>query len=299
MNEIIFENKDKILNEINDSIMKDTLNLLLIGEVPENFIEEVINLYYNKKYNCNYDHKMFNENILFIDGYQDINSSICNNVIHHFSKKVNIKRKFVIIYHFDNFSDILQANFKNYINNNIFYIFCTKSINKIYETIITRTKHIYFDNLSSENIIKYINNLSQLNKIELKQEDIDFILEKKMNKNEIKNIFNYVRLLNKVDIKDIIENQYCIDNKNIETYFNHIEKNDLKESIKILFNIHDKGYSLIDIYFFIYEYIKNTMKNENVIHLVAYYINKIYEGYDSKLSLVFFTKDCIKKEYIK
>ena len=95
MDEIIFENKDKILNEINVSIMKDTLNLLLIGEVPENFIEEVINLYYNKKYNCNYDHKKFNENILFIDGYQDINSSICNNVIHHFSKKVNIKSQMI------------------------------------------------------------------------------------------------------------------------------------------------------------------------------------------------------------
>lgn len=301
MNNLIFENKNKIIQDVTECIYKDDMNLLLLGIIPENFIDEVINLYYNIKYKCEYEREKYNENILFIDGFNDINSSICNNLIHNFSKKVNIKKKFVVIFNFDNFSDILQSGFKNYINKNIFYIFCSKTINKIYETIVTRTNHIIFEKLSYENINIYINNLCNYYNIQLSRDDKNIIVEKDMTIQEIKNVFNYIRLLKKSDIKEILDNLYCIDKKNIECYFKKIENNDLKGSINILFEIYERGYSLIDIYFFIYEYIKNNINNtnNNVIHLIAYYINKIYEGYDSKLSLVFFTNDCIKSIFIK
>lgn len=295
MDTFIFENKNKIMVDINNYITNDTMNLLLIGIIPENFIEAIIQLYYKEKYNCDY---CVNENVLFIDGYNDINSSLCNTTIYNFSKKVNIKKKFVVIYNFDNFSDILQSSFKNYINNNIFFILCTKSIHKIYETIITRTHSIIFEKITSKNTIIYINKLCNQYNITLNENDKNVMLN--MTLQEIKNIFNYIRLLNNEDIKDILDNLYCIDKKNIENYFNQIKKQDFKKSIVILFDIYEKGYSLIDIYFFIYEYIKtNINNNEQVIHLISFYINKIYEGFDSKLSLVFFTNDCIQKEYIK
>lgn len=301
MNSLIFENKTKIIEDVNKYIHNDSMNLLLLGIIPDYFIDEVINLYYNIKYKCEYDSKNHNENILFIDGYNDINSTICNNLIHNFSKKVNIKKKFIIVYNFDNFSDNLQSGFKNYIHTNIFYIFCSKSINKIYETIITRTNHILFEKLSNDNTMTYINKLCEKQNISLSEKDKNILIEKNMTIKDIKNIFNYIRLLNKVDIKNILDNLYCIDKKNIDCYFNNIENKDLNNSIKILFEIYDKGYSLIDIYFFLYEYIKNNINNNNneVIHIIAYYINKIYEGYDSKLSLVFFTNDCIQKRFIK
>jgi len=67
-----------------------------------------------------------------------------------------------------------------------------------------------------------------------------------------------------------------------------------------MFNLYDNGYSVTDIYFFIYEYVKNNLNNDNgyILSIVSYYINKIYDGYDSKLSLVFFTNNIIKGSII-
>ena len=85
-----------------------------------------------------------------------------------------------------------------------------------------------------------------------------------------------------------------------QQYFDLIKMNTLtntniKESIKILFDFHDKGYSLIDIYHFMYEYIKmsNNEHKYKIIEKLCLYIQYIYEGFDNKIMLMFYTNDLI------
>jgi hypothetical protein len=60
-----------------------------------------------------------------------------------------------------------------------------------------------------------------------------------------------------------------------------------------LFGLYDKGYSLIDIYHFMYEYIKvtNHPKKYIIIEKLCSYIQYIYDGFDNKIMLMFFTND--------
>ena len=61
----------------------------------------------------------------------------------------------------------------------------------------------------------------------------------------------------------------------------------------MLFTLYDKGYSLIDIYHFMYEYIKITNHPNKyvIIEKLCYYIQYVYEGFDNKIMLVFFTNE--------
>lgn len=299
MEYIIFENKEKIISQINECIKNDNLNLLLIGNIPSDFITKIIELYYKKKYNISFDNKY--DNMLTLDGHNDINNNIINNIT-TFKRKVSLKKKIIIIYNFDNLSDYLQNNFKRHITNKIIFILCSKNIDSIYESILTRTTHIFFEEFKKDNKILYINTLIKKYKIYLNDSEIEDILNKNINIFEINKVFKYIKLINIKDynIKNIIDNLYCIDISKIELYFELIKKKDIKGSINLMFNLYDNGYSVTDIYFFIYEYVKNNLNNDNgyILSIVSYYINKIYDGYDSKLSLVFFTNNIIKGSII-
>lgn len=292
------ENKEKIILQINECIKNDNLNLLLIGNIPSNFIKQIIEIYYKTKYNTNIDNR--HDNMLILDGYNDINNNIFNN-IKTFNNKVTFRKKIIIIYNFDNLSDYLQTQFKDYINNKIIYILSCKNMDSIYETILTRTTHIFFEEFKRENKILYINKLIKKYKIYLNISEIEDILNKNINIFEINKVFKYIKLTNKdYNIKNIIDNLYCIDISKIKLYLELIKNKDIKGSINLMFNLYDNGYSVMDIYFYIYEYVKNNLNNDNgyILNIVSYYINKIYDGYDSKLSLVFFTNNIIKKTNI-
>ena len=60
-----------------------------------------------------------------------------------------------------------------------------------------------------------------------------------------------------------------------------------------MFGLYDKGYSLIDIYHFMYEYIKVTNHPNKyiIIEKLCSYIQYIYDGFDNKIMLMFFTND--------
>ena len=72
-----------------------------------------------------------------------------------------------------------------------------------------------------------------------------------------------------------------------------MKRRQLKNGIEVLFELYDKGYSLIDIYHFLYEYIKvsNHPNKYIIIEKLCLYIQYIYDGFDNKIMLMFFTND--------
>jgi hypothetical protein len=109
----------------------------------------------------------------------------------------------------------------------------------------------------------------------------------------IYNLFYKLKLLKKNHIKDIIPYITLIDYTLFDNYFELLNKNELKNGIDLLFELYDKGYSLIDIYHFMYEYIKvsNHPNKYIIIEKLCLYIQYIYDGFDNKIMLMFFTNE--------
>jgi len=72
----------------------------------------------------------------------------------------------------------------------------------------------------------------------------------------------------------------------IRTWIEHY----LKLGIDRIF-IYNNGYDLSDIYYFLYEFVKDYEKYTFVVKLLCYYINQHCNGYYHKLYLVFLTND--------
>jgi hypothetical protein len=105
LSDIITPNKEEIIEQINHHIETHNMNLLLIGS-PYTFKSHVLNLiikeYYKKENVTSY-----NNLILSLDCFNDINFSNLNNDVNTFCKTNSFHKKFLII---DNFDIIGEGN---------------------------------------------------------------------------------------------------------------------------------------------------------------------------------------------
>jgi DNA polymerase III delta prime subunit len=292
--DIITPNKEDIIEQINHHIESQNMNLLLIGS-PYTFKSHTMNLiikeYYKKENVPSYNHL-----ILSLDCFNDINFSNLNNDVNTFCKTNSFHKKFLIIDNFDIISEANQQYLKILMDNckNTFFLFSCENTNKINEIIQTRVTPIYFYDLTKDNYTELVTHIS-------KSENIYFDIQPLIQHSNISpyyiyNIFNKIKLLkeDKIQIqKYLLTINYSI----FDNYLLHISCQDVKKATDILFELFEKGYSLLDIYYFFYEYIKlSTNSNKyNLIELVCLYIQYIYDGYDNKLMLLFFTNDIIVK----
>jgi hypothetical protein len=295
LKDVIMPNKEEILLKINEYIEENKMNLLFIGSnntFKSRIIYLLVEEYYKKKGIHNYKHLVMN-----IDCFMDITFSNSINEIKTFCKTNTSNKKMIIIDNFDIINESNQQYLKTWMDNckNTFFVFGCENTNKINEIIQTRVTPIYLDDLTH---VQY-NELIELimNKEEIIIDNIECLFKyTNITIYFIYNLFNKLKLLKKKKIEDITKYITLIDYNIFDNYFELIKtKIHIKEPINLLFDLYDKGYSLIDIYYFMYEYIKisNHEYKYKIIEKLCMYIQYIYEGYDNKIMLMFYTNDLI------
>jgi hypothetical protein len=292
LSDIIMQNKTEILALLDHYMNTNNMNLLFIGS-NNTFKSKIITLlveeYYNKK-RINYKNLVMN-----IDCFMDITFSNSINEIKTFCKTNTLHPKIIVIDNFDIINESNQQYLKKWMDNckNTFFIFGCENTNKINEIIQTRITPIFIEDLNIDNYRELIETISKKENIIIDNID-DLLKYKNMSIYFIYNLFYKLKLLKKTHIVDIIPYITLIDYTLFDNYFHLLKKNDnLKKSIEILFGLYDKGYSLIDIYHFMYEYIKvtNHPNKYTIIEKLCSYIQYIYDGFDNKIMLMFFTND--------
>ena len=291
LKDIFIENKESILEKITHCIQTNTMNLLLYGNVPKYIINLILNEYYMKTYAILPPKKA----VLEVDCFSDLNLSTSNNDIIIFSNSQYKYKKFVIIHNLEHISENIQVYFKNIMNPNTFFIYCSECKKKVYESILTRCIHIEFEPLNYSNVKSIVHLLSNESNIHI--EDIDeLFIHTQMNIDYIINILNYMKLLKKTNIEKSSIDKYIqlVKDKDLQNYFQLIKQNNIKDAFLLLFHYYDKGFSILDIYYFIYEYSKTKVENPfnyKIIELLCEYIHNIYEGHDNKIYLALLTND--------
>jgi hypothetical protein len=165
------------------------------------------------------------------------------------------------------------------------------------EIIQTRVSPLYFEPLTQVEYRILIERISEGEQIHI--HNLDVLLDySNLTIYYIYNLFNKLVLLGLKEVEDITPYITLLDNRILEDFFNTLAKEEIKEATQILFGLYETGYSLLDIYYFMYEYLKTNKKRRGIsflyIEKICFFIQYIYDGYDNKVMLLLLTNELFR-----
>jgi DNA polymerase III delta prime subunit len=296
-----------LLNLLNNLISINNLNILLIGNYGSgktSLIKVLINTYYDNKVN---DDDILNINTIKEPGITYYRTNVKNFC----QTKCSIKgkKKFLILDDIDIVNEQSQQVFRNYIDkysNNINFIASCNNLQKVIKSIQSRLITAVLNNLENKLLLKILENICCKENININNDIKIFLVEN--SNNSIVTIINNlekIKLLTNDNDNDIFTietiSEICnnISFETMKTYLELCKKKDLQNSINLLYDIYDKGYSVIDILNVLFIYVKNSIllnENEkyNTITLISKYITIFYNLHEDEIELAIFTNNMVE-----
>ena len=299
-----FQIEKEYINLLNSLIKLDNLNILFIGNSgsgKSTLIDSTIKEYYNTE---NY-HK---SNVLNINSLMDQGISYYRTEVKTFCQTPSIiknKKKFLVLDDIDNINDQSQQVFRNCIDkygNNVHFIGSCKNINKVIESLQSRTILIKIKDSNKNNIEIIIKKIMNSENISITSDAIDFLIL--VSNNSIRQVINYMEKFKLLDqnidletIKNICTNISFYEFENYTKAW--YEEKNLQKSIKLIYSIYNKGYSVMDILDSYFSFIKITniigepVKYKIIIFILKY-IAVFHTLHENDIELIIFTNELLK-----
>jgi replication factor C subunit 2/4 len=197
-----------------------------------------------------------------------------------------------------------QQVFRNCIDkfsHNVHFISSCSNTQKVIESLQSRFIIIKIDPLKRENLHKIILKIKNSENIEIDSEAEEFILD--ISNSAAKILLNYMekfKLLNqKITYELAVQLCTNISFITFEEYNTLLKNNKLNEAIKLIYQIYDKGYSVMDILDSYFLFIKNTKniteeQKYNLIPFICKYITIFHNIHEDEIELALFTNNLIK-----
>jgi DNA polymerase III delta prime subunit len=300
-----FDSDNEVIKMIQTLILIDNLNILFIGDIASGkttLLNAMIREYY-----IGYTPKEYEENVLYINSLkeQGINyyrtdvktfCQTCSNVKH--------KKKIVVLDDIDLINEQSQQVFRNCIDkysHNVHFISSCSNIQKVIESLQSRFTIIKIKPLKRENFIALMNTIKHAENIEIDDDAQEFIIN--ISNNTVKIIINYLekfKLLNeRITLHLAIQLCSNISFLNFEEYTKLILQKKIQEAIKLIYEIYDKGYSVMDILDNYFTFIKTTNiltedQKYNIIPYICKYISIFHNIHEDEIELSFFTNNIME-----
>lgn len=300
-----FEINEEIINLLNSLIIMDQLNILLIGDIASGkttMLNAIIKEYYK-----NYTPKEYEENILYINNLKEQGINYYRFDVKTFCQtcsSIKNKKKIVVLDDIDLINEQSQQVFRNCIDkykNNVHFIASCSNIQKVIENLQSRFLILRLKPLEKENIIKIINKIKYTENITIDDDAVDYIIN--ISNNTAKIIINYMEKFKLLDEKITLEIaiKLCtnISFLILEEYTHLVKNKSIKDSIKLIYEIYERGYSVMDILDSYFSFIKNTNilnedKKYEIIPYICKYIISFNNIHEDKIELALFTNNLIK-----
>ena len=301
-----FEMDDDFTEILNIMISMNNLNILFIGDIASgktSLLNALIREYYT-----GYNHKQYNENVLYINSLKEQGINYYRTDVKIFCQTCSVikkKKKIVILDDIDFINEQSQQVFRNCIDkysHNVHFISSCSNIQKVIESIQSRFTIIKIKPLKREYITKILNKITDSENIDIDNEAKEFILN--VSNNTVKIMINYMekfKLLNTKITYDIAL-QLCsnINFLKLQEYTIYVKNKNIVEAIKIIYDIFDKGYSVMDILDSYFIFIKNTSiltEDEKyiIIPFICKYITIFNNIHEDEIELALFTNNLIAK----
>jgi len=295
-----------LLQTIKILIKADTLNTLFIGN-PSCGKTTLLSAIIREYYNLERDSHFPENNILFINNLKEQGIQYFRTEMKTFCQShssIYGKKKLVIVDDIDNINEQSQQVFRNYIdkyNKNIHFISVCTNIQKVIESIQSRTHIIKLSNTTNEHINHIMLRIIQEEQIDISEDAKKYILF--MSNSSIRNMINYIEKIyiygKHVDLELCKNICSSISFHTFETYIDNIKNNQLQSAILVLYDIHDYGYSVIDILDYFFTFIKQTDTIEEdikyqIIPFICKYITVFHDIHEDAIELALFTNNLMK-----
>jgi len=300
-----FELDEEIINILNTLIMMNKLNILFIGDMASgktSLLNALIREYYK-----GHNSRDVEENVLYINSLKEQGINYYRSDVKTFCQtcsSIKNKKKIVVLDDIDLINEQSQQVFRNCIDkysNNVHFISSCSNLQKVIESLQSRFIIIKIKSLKKHNLIKIIHKIQESENISIDEDAMDFILN--VSNNAAKILLNYMekfKLLNE-NITFELANQLCtnINFLKLKEYTNLIKNNKLNDAIKLIYEIYDKGYSVMDILDSYFLFIKNTNilseeQKYNIIPYICKYITIFNNIHEDEIELALFTNNLTK-----
>jgi len=297
--------ENEIINILKTLILMDNLNILLIGDIASgktSLLNCLIREYYTGR-----EPKEYEENIMYINNLKEQGINYYRNDVKTFCQTCSIikgKKKFIVLDDIDLINEQSQQVFRNCIDkfsHNVHFISSCSNIQKVIESIQSRLTIIKIKPLQKENLFKIIHKIKSRENISMDTEAEEFIVN--ISNKTVKILINYMEKFKLVNQHITIELalKLCsnISFITFEEYTNLIKNKKLNEAIQLIYEIYDKGYSVMDILDNYFLFIKNTSildetEKYNVIPIICKYITIFHNIHEDEIELALFTNNLIE-----
>lgn len=296
-----FEIGKTLFDLIKAFIEIDNLNILFVadsGSGKSSIIFAIIREYYKDKYD--------DSNILYINSLKEQGISFYRNDVKTFCQtKCSIphKKKIVVLDDLDVINEQSQQVFRNCIDkysNNVHFISSCSNTQKIIDSIQSRLNIVKIKPFNYENLNKIMKKICENENISIEDDAKEFVLA--VSNNSVRILINYLekmKLISEIITKDLAMSICTNINFNeLEKYTEYCKNGDLLNSIKIIYNIYDSGYSVMDILDNYFLFIKSTdiieeTKKYECIKLICKYITIFHNIHEDEIELSLFTNNLI------
>jgi DNA polymerase III delta prime subunit len=282
----------------------DNLNILLIGDIASgktSLLNSLIREYY-----IGHNPKEYEDNIMYINNLKEQGINYYRNDVKTFCQTCSVikgKKKFIVLDDIDLINEQSQQVFRNCIDkfsHNVHFISSCSNNQKVIESIQSRLTIIKIKPLQKEQLFKIINKIKINENISMDADAEEFIVN--ISNKPVKILINYMEKFKLVN-EHITFNLAVMLCSNIsfitfEDYTNLIKNKKLNEAIQLIYEIYDKGYSVMDILDNYFLFVKNTdLLNEtekyNVIPIICKYITIFHNIHEDEIELALFTNNLI------
>jgi replication factor C subunit 2/4 len=300
-----FEIDSKIIDILNILIGMNNLNILLIGDMASgktSLLNAIIKEYYAGSNQVNYD-----ENVLYINSLKEQGINYYRSDVKTFCQtcsSIKNRKKIVVLDDIDIINEQSQQVFRNCIDkfsHNVHFISSCSNTQKVIESLQSRFTIIKIEPLKRENLRKILLKIKNIENIEIDNAAEEFILD--ISNSAAKILLNYMekfKLLNeKITYELAVQLCTNISFLTFEEYNILLRNNKLNEAIKLIYQIYDKGYSVMDILDSYFLFIKNTKniteeQKYNIIPFICKYITIFHNIHEDEIELALFTNNLIK-----
>jgi DNA polymerase III delta prime subunit len=300
---------NELIEILKSFILMDNLNIMLIGEIASgktSLLNTIVREYYN-----GYDEKEYENNILYINSLKEQGIHYYRTDVKTFCQTcstIKNKKKIIMLDDIDLINEQSQQVFRNCIDKfskNVHFISSCCNTQKVIESIQSRFNIIKLKPLKRENMASILDKIKNAENMNIDKEAEEFIIN--VSNNTIKILINYMekfKLLGENNITLYLAQQLCtnISFLTFEEFTNCIKAKETNRAISIIYDIYDKGYSVMDILDNYFTFIKTTNlfteeQKYNVIPLICKYITIFHNVHEDEIELALFTNNLINLIY--
>jgi len=297
-----FGKNNEVIDILKTLILMNNLNILLMGNIASgktSLLNAIIKEYYK-------ENKDFEENVLFINSLKEQGINYYRTDVKTFCQTCSTipnKKKIIVLDDIDFINEQSQQVFRNCIDkysHNVHFISSCSNIQKVIENLQSRFSIIKIKPLERENLIEIINHIKITEEIDIDPEAEEFIIN--ISNNTVKILINYMEkfklLGEKITLDLAVKLCSNISFYTLEDYTNLIKENKLEDALKLIYDLYDRGYSVMDILDNYFVFIKHSSgldedEKYKVIPYICKYITVFHNIHEDEIELALFTNNLI------